>query len=157
MSTQIDQVVRRSTRVDVSRLYVEARAVGLTVQHSTKNLCHDFDGLPVRGCALGVFRNVGDVVFWKDSRRWDVFANADCGPVELATLIEHGIYLAETFGRRPGHYTRKRNFHHSVSPKGHPYAAAGVCFQLNADDLLESRNATAEVDVDRVVEQLLKA
>ncbi|WGY03737.1 hypothetical protein QI633_08215 [Nocardioides sp. QY071] len=131
---------------DVPRLYVEARVAGLTVSHYDRKTCHVFDALPEPGSALGVFRNVGSLIFYKDERRWEVRVCCDAGPVDLATAITYSLRVVRRFGRAPGHWTRGREFTHQVSQRtGKRIAWKGLAYQLDADDLLAAANQAEEV------------
>lgn len=149
MTLRYDKVTARSEE-DVARLYVAARVAGLEVTHSDSKACFNYDGSPASRCQLGVFRHVGDLIFYKDERRWEVRAAVDCGPVDLATLIEAGLDAVDEHGRSPGHYTRRRHFRHEVSERtGKRICFAGVSYRLTADDLLQEATATtASLDVE---------
>lgn len=136
MTTTFDMVAPRVTG-DVARLYVEARVAGLEVSHYSKKKCRTFDGLPEPGAELGVFRLVASLIFYKDDRRWEVRVRSDANAVELATAISCGLNVAARKGRTPGHFTRLREFRHKVSARTNkPIAHAGICYRLDADDLL---------------------
>lgn len=152
MTTVFELTVPRSA-ADVPRLYVEARVGGLEVTHSRQRKCETYEGLPVG--ALGVFRHVGLLYFHKADRRWEVHANIDCGPVDLATLLRVGLHVAERYGRAPGGFTRRRYFEHFVSKRSGPMCGARVSYKLDADDLLASQSTavdlTAPVDVSALL------
>lgn len=156
-TTVYNMVVPRSA-ADVPRLYVEARIAGLEVTHYTTKSCVTFDGSPRPGCALGVFRTVGSLIWWKGERRWEVRARMDAGPVELATLLMCGLHYARTYGRTPGHLTRRRVFRHMASSRnGKPIAFAEVAFALEADDLLRTTAAEEALPQDLDLETLLSS
>lgn len=151
-------IISPRTEGDVARLYVEARCLGLEVTHYTTKECKTFDGKPSPGCVLGVFRNVGSLIWWKQERRWEVRACVDAGPVDLATLIHTGFAAVHKHGRTPGHFTRNRVFRHADSVRnGKPIATAGVAYQLSADDLLASTRAEEREDLDVTVRAILES
>lgn len=154
MTTVFELAVPRSA-ADVPRLYVEARVAGLEVTHSRQRKCVTYDGLPVG--ALGVFRHVGLLYFHKADRRWEVHANIDCGPVDLATLLRAGLHAVERYGRAPGGFTRRRYFEHFESKRSGPMCGARVSYKLNADDLMAPESTVAVTSTPVDVSALLGA
>lgn len=150
-------MITKRHEADVARLYVEARVAGLEISHYGSWDCHVFNGAPRPNCELGVFRQVGTVIFYKQERRWEVRASTDCNPVDLATLINCGLYLVEKYGRTPGHFTRRRYFTHKISGRtDKSIAYAGVCFQLTADDLLGTTTAAVSEPIDVTIQSILE-
>ncbi|MDT0201357.1 hypothetical protein [Nocardioides sp. AE5] len=140
------ELITQRTAEDVSRLYVEARVAGLEITHYKSLDCYTFDGAPVPGTRLGVFRLVGALCFQKEERRWEVRARTDAGAVDLSTLITCGLGMVEKYGRTPGHFTRTRGFKHMVRKNGKRVAWIGVCYQLNAEDLLGTVSTAEPLD-----------
>lgn len=154
---RLEMVAHRSER-NVGRLYIEARVAGVEVSHYPELLCCDFEGAPVAGCQLGLFRSIGAVVFYKDERRWEVRARTDCGEVEMATLIALGLELNQRLGRTPGQYTRKREFTHCTSTRTEKRVAwARVAYKLTAEDILQAESASAAIDLQAIEASLQKS
>lgn len=147
MTTTFDMVAPRVTG-DVARLYVEARIAGLEVSHYPRKKCRTFDGLPEPGAVLGVFRLVASLIFHKDERRWEVRVCSDANAIELATAISCGLRTVAQRGRTPGHFTRRRWFTHEVSSRTNKSIAhAGICYRLDADDLLGVATSSVQAPI----------
>lgn len=134
--------------------YLGARCAGLDVTHYTYDGVRDFDST---GGELGMFREIGSLIFYKDERRWEVRAYPDCSAVDLSTLIACGLNHVRRFGGYPSYWTRNKWFRHLVSKRtGKRIATARVCYRLEPEDLVASVAATEELPLDvSSVEQYL--
>lgn len=126
-------VVRRVDD-DPIQLYAEARALGVKIVH-TRGLCQTWDSTDGQP---GVFRSIGLVIFDKDSRRWEARVMEDCSRVELCTLLWRALGNALLHGQHPGQGLRGRCWHHETTCTRRR-AVLPVCYQLDASDLLETR------------------
>lgn len=149
---RFDINVDRQDGHDMTTWFLRARVAGLAVVHRDSIDCHHYDSVNE---VAGVFRRVGWLVFDKTARRWSAVACGDASPTDLASLISAGVYGAETFGDRPGHLFRQKQWHAGVdAATGHPVAFASVAYRLHLQDL--EAQAHAPLAIPETPDELLR-